>query len=376
MAIIAVNTRFLLKDKLEGIGVYSHEILLRLVKLNPQHRFVFLFDRKFSPDYIFSDNVSGSVVHPPARHPLLWQIWFNWSIPYALRKFNADLFFSPDGYLSLRTNVKQVNVIHDLNFELFPDFVPKNIYRYYHKNFPLFAQKAQHIFTVSEFSKKEIEHLYNISPQKVSVTYNDASNHFMPIDSETKAAVRKNYTNGAPYFMYAGSLHQRKNISNMLVAFDTFKNQFESPVRLLLAGNKLFSDSTMESVYENMHHKNSVIFTGRLNSQEMVKVMGASVALVYVSFFEGFGIPIIEAMNCGVPVITSNTSSMPEVAGDAALLVDPNNISDITNAMYKLATEKELKDQLIEKGNERKKQFSWDDSAQKVSAVLNDLLLK
>ncbi|MBK7856338.1 MAG: glycosyltransferase family 4 protein [Bacteroidetes bacterium] len=374
MAIIAVNTRLLLKDKLEGIGVYSQEILSRLVKLNPQHRFIFLFDRNYNTDFIYSDNVTGVVVHPPTRHPLLWQIWFNWSVPSALKKYKTDLFFSPDGYLSLRTNVKQVSVIHDLNFELYPEFVPKNIYRYYHKNFPLFAQKAQHIFTVSGFSKKEIERLYQVDSDKITVTYNAASNHFKPLDVETKVKVRKQFTNGAPYFVYAGSLHQRKNIANMLLAYDAFKRQFQSPVKLLLAGNKMFADEQSDAVYENMHYKESVIFAGRLSDTAMSEAMGASIALLYVSFFEGFGIPIVEAMNCGVPVITSNTSSMPEVAGDAAILVNPNNVSEITQAMHQLATQKELRDTLIEKGNERKKIFSWDESAQKVSMVLNNFL--
>jgi glycosyltransferase involved in cell wall biosynthesis len=160
----------------------------------------------------------------------------------------------------------------------------------------------------------------------------------------------------------------------MLLAFDEFKKQFESPVKLLLAGNKLFADAQMDAVYDNMQFKDSVIFAGRLSDAEMAEAMGASIALLYVSFFEGFGIPIIEAMNCGVPVITSNTSSMPEVAGDAALLVNPHNTSEITTAMHKLATQKELRDLLIEKGNQRKNFFLWDDSAKKISDVLNKLL--
>lgn len=374
MAVIAVNTRLLLKDKLEGIGIYSQEILKRVVQLNPQHNFVFLFDRNYSSDFIFSENVKGMALWPPARHPMLWYLWLEWSIPVILKKINAGLFFSPDGFLSLKSEVPQVNVIHDLNFENFPEFVPKNAYRFYHKNFPLYANKAKHVFTVSDFSKSEIERLYNIDSDKITVTYNSASHYFKPLDVETKVRARKNFTNGAPYFIYAGSLHQRKNISNMLLAFDEFKKQFESPVKLLLAGNKLFADAQMDAVYDNMKFKDSVIFAGRLSDAEMAEAMGASIALLYVSFFEGFGIPIIEAMNCGVPVITSNTSSMPEVAGDAALLVNPHNTSEITTAMHKLATQKELRDLLIEKGNQRKNFFLWDDSAKKISDVLNKLL--
>lgn len=374
MAVVAVNTRLLLKDKLEGIGIYSQEILRRVVQLNPQHNFVFLFDRNYSNDFIFSENVKGKVLWPPARHPMLWYMWLEWSVPAILKKINADLFFSPDGFLSLKSELPQVNVIHDLNFENFPEFVPENAYRFYHKNFPLYANKANHIFTVSDFSKEEIVRAYNIDSNKISVTYNSASHYFKPLDAETKVRVRKKFTNGAPYFIYAGSLHQRKNISNMLIAFDGFKKQFESPVKLLLAGSKLFSDAQMDAVFDKMHYKDDVIFAGRLSDTEMAEAIGSSIALLYVSFFEGFGIPIVEAMNCSVPVITSNISSMPEVAGDAALLVNPYNVSEITTAMHKLATQRELRDLLIEKGNERKKFFSWDESAKKVSDVLNNLL--
>lgn len=374
MGVIAVNTRLLIKDRLEGIGVYSNEILKRLVKLNPQHRFVFLFDRKFSNEFIYADNVTGLVVPPQARHPILWQIWFNWSVPYMLKKHKADLFFSPDGYLSLKTSIKQVNVIHDLNFELFPQFVPKNVYNYYHKNFPLFVRQANHIFTVSDFSKNEIERLYKINPDKITITHNNAGEYFKPLGTEEKVLARKKFANGSPYFLYAGALHQRKNIANMLRAFDAFKQSFASPVKLLLAGNKMFADAEMESVYDNMQFKESVIFAGRLSNKDMAEAMASCIALLYVSFFEGFGIPIVEAMNAGVPVITSNTSSMPEVAGNAAILVDPDNITEISEAIHKLSTQKELRDLLIEKGNERKKHFSWDDSARKVSDVLNNLL--
>jgi glycosyltransferase involved in cell wall biosynthesis len=374
MAVIAVNTRLLLRDKLEGIGVYSYEILKRVVKLNPQHQFIFLFDRPFSREFIFSENVKGVVINPPARHPLLWYLWFEWVVPYALKKHKADLFFSPDGHLSLRSDVRQIAVMHDLNFEHNHSYVPKHVYNYYHKYFPLFANKAEHILTVSEFSKQDIAKCYHISPQKISVTYNAAGEIFKPVNDAAATQIRNEFTNGGSFFMYAGALHQRKNIANMLKAYDAFRKKHSQPVKLLIAGAKMFTDTEMESTYGNMQFKEDVIFTGRLSTDNLAKTMAASIALLYISFFEGFGIPIVEAMNAGVPVITSNTSSMPEVAGDAALIVNPNSTAEIGDAMFQLATNNDLRKALIEKGNEQKILFSWDKSAAIVSAILNNSL--
>ncbi|NNC84672.1 MAG: glycosyltransferase family 1 protein, partial [Bacteroidia bacterium] len=120
---IAVNTRLLLKDKLEGIGWFTYQLFLRIVRQHPEHTFLFLFDRKWSKEFVFAENVIPVKINPPARHPILWHWWFNVSVPRVLKKYNVDLFVSPDGYLSLNTNVPSLQVIHDLNFEHFPNFV-------------------------------------------------------------------------------------------------------------------------------------------------------------------------------------------------------------------------------------------------------------
>jgi len=159
---IAVNTRFLIKDKLEGIGLFTYETLMRITRNHPEHNFFFLFDRKFDPSFVFSDNVTPIVMWPQARHPVLWYYWFEVAIPKMLNKINADVFLSTDGFLSLKTDKKQVLVIHDLAFEHFPQHMP-NLQRKYCTHFtPKFAHKADKISTVSEFSKRDILSSYNI----------------------------------------------------------------------------------------------------------------------------------------------------------------------------------------------------------------------
>jgi glycosyltransferase involved in cell wall biosynthesis len=362
---IAINTRLLLKDKLEGIGWFTYEIVSRMVKTHPEHHFFFIFDRPFHPDFIFGANVTPIVLSPQARHPILYKVWFDFRIPSLLKKHKIDVFLSPDGFLSTRTNVPQIPVIHDLNFEHYPEDLPNKDRKYYKKYMPLFAKKAAHIITVSEFSKSDIHKQYGISLDKISVVYNAVNSDFAPIDEDKKQLVRQKFSEGAPFFVYLGALHKRKNIERMLLAFDLFKTTQPSSMKMVIVGAKLFKEDLIEKVYNKLNHKADVVFTGRLPKSELIKVVAAAEAMVYVSYFEGFGIPIIEAMKCGVPVITSNVTSMPEVAGDAGLLVDPFSVEDIARGMKQMASTID-KTEWIEKGKIRAQFFSWDASAQAV----------
>lgn len=185
------------------------------------------------------------------------------------------------------------------------------------------------------------------------------------MEDEKKMAKVK-YANGCDYFIYIGALLPRKNIARMLKAFDAFKSTRESNIKLLIVGAKMFNTSDIEQTYKLMKHHNDVIFSGRLSPGEIEMALGAALALIYVSYFEGFGIPIVEAMNADVPVITSNVTSMPEVAGDAALLVNPFSVESITNAILQISNDEILRKVLIEKGRVRRQAFSWDKTAEEV----------
>ena len=169
---IAVNTRFLLKDKLEGIGIYTQEIFMRVVQLMPEHEFYFLFDRPYDESFVFAKNVIPIVVSPPARHPFLWYLWLEKAIPKILKKHKIDLFISPDGYASLNTYVPQILTIHDLAFEHYKEHTPFLVYQYYKYFVPKFCKKATKILAVSEFTKQDVIKRYNIEEQKIEVVYN------------------------------------------------------------------------------------------------------------------------------------------------------------------------------------------------------------
>lgn len=363
---IAVNTRLLIKDKLEGIGWFTCESLKRITTQHPEHHFYFIFDRDFNPDFLFSDNITPIILGPPARHPLLFCIWFEIQLPGILKKIKPDLFLSPDGYLSLRSGVKSLPVFHDLNFEHYPENIPLLSRMHYRHYFPKYAKKAVRIATVSEFSKEDIHKQYGVDKDRIDVVYDGACDDLHPISPEEQEQIRNKYTRGTPYFVFVGSLHPRKNLVNLFKAFDIFKKENKSDIRLLIVGAKKWWTKEIRTAFESMEHSDEVVFSGRLNAAELGRVMGSAIALTYVSYFEGFGIPIVEAFRCETPVITSAVTSMPEIAGDAAILVDPFDPKSIADAMTRIAFEPELRKELVRAGNRRKDLYSWQKTADRL----------
>jgi len=372
---IGVNTRLFVKGKMDGIAWFTYEIFKRMVILHPEHEFVFFFDRPYNPEFIFAPNVKPVVVSPQARHPLLWYLFFEVGIKKALRKEKIDLFISPDGWTCLGTKVKTINVIHDLNFEHYPSFVSPISLRYYTYFFPRFTKKADHLITVSQFSKKDISNLYHIDEEKISIVYNAASDDFFEVDEQTKKETVQNLTGGAPYFIFVGSAHKRKNVKRIMLAFDEFCKK-NAGYKFVFAGSNKYWDKEIKNTYNRLNHKSEIIFTGYLSTEEMNRVVSSALALVYPSLFEGFGVPIVEGFAAHVPVITSNVTSMPEVAGESALLVNPLSISEITDAMARIATDAPLRRKLTQLGAERNRAFSWDQSAQQFWTVIQEIMIR
>ncbi len=364
---IAVNTRLLLQGKLEGIGWFSYESLKRMTISHPEHEFIFIFDRPYSEEFIFADNVTPVVVCPQARHPFLYMLWFEISVTRVLKKHKADIFLSTDGYLSLSTKVPSIAVLHDLNFEYYPKDMPKLDLWYYKFFFPKFAKKAKRIITVSEYSKTDIHKLYGIDNSVIDVAYNGVKDAYFPINAEDKTEIKKKYTDGQDYFVFVGALHPRKNLVGLFNAFDYYKKKRgSSSTKLVIVGSKQWWTKSIRNAYENMDNKKDVVFTGHLSSEDLNMVVASAIAMTYVSYFEGFGIPIIEAFKAETAVITSNVTSMPEVAGDAALIVDPFDYKDIAAAMAKIESDTALRASLIAKGKERAKLFTWENTANKI----------
>ncbi|PJJ59585.1 glycosyltransferase family 4 protein [Hymenobacter chitinivorans] len=364
---IAVNVRFLLPgDKLEGIGRFTFETLSRLVRQHPEHTFHFLFDRAYDPRYLFADNVVPHVLLPPARHPFLFVAWFEGAVAAWLSKHRPAVFLSPDGFTTLRTKVPRLTVVHDLAFEHFPQDVDWLQRKYYHYFTPKFVRASARIVAVSEATRQDLVKTYGTPADKIRVVYNAADAHFRPLGAEEQQDVRDRFSAGKPYFLFVGALQPRKNLVNLLRAFDEFKTRTGSGAKLLIVGRTAWKAGAMFDAYQQMQHRGAVHLTGRVTDVELVQLYAAARATVYVPYFEGFGIPIIEAQACASPVLTSNCSSMPEVAGEAALLVDPLSVPSITAGLTRLEADAGLRAELVQKGLANVQRFSWVRSAEQI----------
>lgn len=363
---IAVNTRLLLKNRLEGIGQFSYENLRRITKAHPEHQFYFLFDRPYDESFVFSDNITPMVAYPQARHPYLWYLFFEYGIPLKLREIKPDLFLSTDGWIPTKLDIPVVNVIHDLNFVHHPEFIKPVVRRYYNRFFPKFARNATRLATVSEFSRQDIHESYQVPLDRIDVVFNGANPIYVPHDEQQQMLVKQEYTNGCDFFLFVGLIHKRKNLDNIFRAFDAFKRHTNSPVKLVVVGDKKWWAGEIEDTYLQMQYQDDVVMLGRQQLDTLSKLTASAIALVYASLFEGFGIPIVDAFNAHTPVITSNVTSMPEIAGDAALIVDPYKPESIADAMIRIFEDKDLRKTLIEKGDARKGIFTWERSAERL----------
>ncbi len=360
---IAVNTRFLRNDYLEGYGYFIYECFSRIATLHRDHQFIFIFDQPYDKRFVFAGNVKAVVTGPPARHPLLWKYWYDVKVPAVLKKYKADIFVSCDGFCSLTTKVPQCVVIHDLSFLHYPSFIPKSHLFFYKRYTPAFLNKAKSIVTVSQFSKKDIAMRYKIDETKIDIVPNGVREIFHPLADTEKDSLKKDIANGKEYFVYTGAIHPRKNLINLLKAFSIFKKKQMSSWKLVLTGRLAWKNKDFIKSMETYRYRDDVVMTGYVEEKELVRIIASAYALVYPSLWEGFGVPVLEAMRCQVPVITSKNSAMSEMAGDAALYADPADPVDLGEKMMLMYKDENLRNQLIQKGKKIADQYDWNMAA-------------
>lgn len=362
---IAVDTRMLRSGKLDGIGRFAHEILSRVVLTHPEHQFHFFFDRPYDKRYIYAPNVKARTLFPRAMHPLLFRMWYDLSFPKAVKRAGCEVMVCPGPLASTQPGIPQLTVLHDLNFVHHPEDMPPVIGNYYRKYTPRFVKASTTLATVSDFSKSDIANTYSFDAEKIAVIPNAASGSYRPHTEVEIQSIRNQYAQGAPYFLFVSTICPRKNLNRLLQAYDGFRLQDMPKIKMLVVGDAFWRDAAIEKTLKTMKFKEDVIFLGHQNADQIVRITAAAWALTYVSYFEGFGIPLLESFQSGVPVIAGDATALPEVAGGAALLANPFDVDAICDAMKKITTDSALRKQLIEAGLKRAEEFSWDRSAEK-----------
>jgi glycosyltransferase involved in cell wall biosynthesis len=262
-------------------------------------------------------------------------------------------------------------VTHDIAHVHFPEQIPFHGRVFYKHFVPKYLKRADRVVTVSHFTKRDIIRQYGIADEKMAVACNGCRETFQPLGDAEKEAIRKQYAEGKPYFFYLGAVHPRKNIPRLIRAFDHFKQQTGHEMKLLIAGRLAWQTGEVHEAYESISCKEDIVLLGYVPDDQLPKLMGGAFALTYLSLFEGFGVPLLEAMNCEIPIIGADAASIPEVVGNAGILVDPFDVSAISQSMQQIIEDEGLRIKLVEKGREQAKQFSWNQAAQ----VIYDNLL-
>ena len=371
---IAVNTRLLLAGKMEGIGWFEYQILKRWVANYPQHRFFFIFDRPYSNDFVFENNVTPIILGPPARHPILWYIWYEWQIPRLLKRLDADIFLSFDTYTSVRAKVKKMTAIHDVAFALFDNQMDSLSQRFLRYFTPKYIACSDAIVTVSDRTAEDLVNYYKCPKEKIVIAHNAPSEVYKPLSAEIINEFKQRHTDGNDFFVYVGSIHPRKNVINILRSFEIFKGKHKTNYKLILIGRMAWKYDTEKEFLDQMQYRSDVILVPHSNPENIAKWVASATALILVSHYEGFGVPLVEAMACHVPVITSNIPPMSSIAGQSGIHVSPHDANELAEAMNTFSSNPEYRDQCIEVGREKVKDYNWDSAAQMIWDELENII--
>jgi glycosyltransferase involved in cell wall biosynthesis len=373
MARIALNGRLLVPGKLEGIGKFTLRCLQELVRLRPQDEFLLVVDRPDDEMFHLGPNVEVRRIRIPGRRPWLLRWWFGSAMRRVLKQWEAEAFVSLEGPLvsGMPDDFLQLSVIHDLNFEHHPEWIPSAWASYYQTEFRAVAHRAQVLCTVSEFSRDDLAAQYGRPKENIRIIPNAADHAFQPLDEAGQHAARTRFAGGKNYWVYIGSFHPRKNLPGLLSAYQTYMDAGGS-WDLVLVGEAMWQTPEWPQA---LLDTNRVHTTGRLDEFPLAQALGGASGMVFVPWFEGFGIPLVEAMAAGVPVVASDVTSLPEVGGDAVCAwVDPGNPVAISEAMLHVEAHPQMCAERVATGLARAKTFSWQESGQKLDAAVDNLL--
>jgi len=294
-------------------------------------------------------------------------IWTHGQLPYQASKCKIDVLHMPANIIPMWISCPTVVTIHDTATIQFPEIFTYWNRKYYQAFLPVSSKNASVILTVSNFSKRELVGLLKVNPNKVIVTYNAVSPEFRKI-SQKKIEYVKNKYNLNRFILTVGTIEPRKNLSRLLKAYALLRRD-GFHYKLVHAGPYGWLSNGISREVEQLGLYKEVVFLGRVSLDELVALYNSAFIFVYPSLYEGFGLPVLEAMACGCPVITSNNSSLPEVAGEAAVMIDPYDVAQIAYAIEDLYKDQRKVNRLIERGFNRVKAFSWENCAEKTIAA-------
>ncbi|MCK5413402.1 MAG: glycosyltransferase family 4 protein [Candidatus Pacebacteria bacterium] len=375
--IIGIDIRMLARGTRSGIEEYTINLLSNMLKLdsNIQYKLFYNGYKKVDLKYDFLKLLNVELKEFKIPNRLLDFSFQYFSYPKVDKLLGGvDVFFSPHIFSApVSKNCKTVTTFHDLSFANHKEFysLGKN-YWHFSMNPKKKARKSDKIIAVSNSTKNDLMKIYKIDFEKIKVVYSGINKEQTAENNESE--VRKKYNLSEKYILYLGTIEPRKNIVSIIKAFEKLKYSItDKSLKLIIAGSKGWLYKNVFEVAENSKYKKDIIFAGFIDDEDKTTLYRLAEIFVYPSFYEGFGFPPLEAMQNKTPVITSNLSSLSEAVGDAAIMVNPYNIDELARAMENLLSDENLKNNLIEKGIQRTKKFSWQKCAEETLDVLKSV---
>ncbi|MBW6408933.1 glycosyltransferase family 4 protein [Clostridium weizhouense] len=358
---ISIDARSATLHEGTGIGTYTNNLISEILSINSQDNFTLFCSGKFNKDFIKKNT---NIIYSSGRHSGFYDKYY---IPRMLNEKHIDLYHIPQNGIGLEpsSSYKTIVTIHDLIPYIMPETVGKGYLERFLRDMPNIIYNSSAILTVSEHSKKDILKFFNGYPEeKIFVTPLAANSNFKLLNKTScNNYVKDNFNVNNPFILYIGGFSSRKNVLGLIKAFKNAYKDLDKTYNLVLVGTLKDEGEELYNFVKQNNLDDKVIFTGYVKDDILPILYNSCEAFVYPSFYEGFGLPPLEAMSCGAPIISSNISSIPEVTSDNALLIDPYNEKDLELALVNLLNNEDLKLNLSKKGYKRSLQFSWRQTA-------------
>ncbi|HZY44443.1 MAG TPA: glycosyltransferase family 1 protein [Anaerolineae bacterium] len=359
---IALDARLVYYRRYSGIGQYIVQLAEELPALKPDWQFTLIHSRK-----------DRSMASPLARLMPAWtpshhrfeQIVF----PIELRRLKIDLLHSPDFIPPFRGDFKRIITVHDLNFLYYPQFLTADSRRYYNDQIERAVTLADHILADSHATKNDLIKVLNVPAEKISVVWLAPNSIFRPIDRAALNEPRSRLQLPDRFILFTGTFEPRKNIAGLLIAYRSLLDRTHESIDLVLAGSRGWLFNETYALIHQLHLTDRVRLIEAPSESDLVGLYNCATVFVLPSYYEGFGLTVLEAMACGAPCIISNRGSLPEVAGHAALIVDPDDEAQLTDALERVLSDPQLRSNLKQQGFERVEEFSWQRCMRETLAV-------
>ena len=371
---IGIEATSAVETQKAGVGYYTYNLIRAMIHLqNSAHTYTLYFRHPLAdPLKMFRIKIENSSRFVPKvlKFPYLWA---QMRLPVELWRHPQNVYFFPSAVLPLCYQPENsVVTVHDVAFLFFQDCFSPLLRRWLTIAIDRGIRKARKIIAVSEATRQDIITYYGVSPEKIVAIHHGCHEMFKPLDYNIIQTTKKKYHIDDVYILCVGTLQQRKNIPRLIQAFYLLKQKYNIPHKLVLIGQKSpdLPEAEIFATIEYLFLQKEVIWTGYIPAQDLSAIMSGAEVFVLPSLYEGFGMPVIEAMACGTPVACSNTAALPEVVGESGLTFDPYSVDSIATTLQHLLTDKELQLELRQKGLSRAKQFSWETCARRTIAVL------